>query len=98
MKTLLVLISFSCCALAQDQARIVGTVSDPTGGVIARATVTATDERTGSNREVAADDNGFYIITNLNPSTYTIAGSGRSLGATEFKQVSLAVGQERTLN
>src|SRR5437763_436615 len=98
MKLPLFLIAFSFGLLAQDQARIVGVVSDPTGAAISRASITATDERTGSKRQATADDRGFYIITNLSPSNYSVVASGQNLGPTEFKEVTLTVGQERTLN
>src|SRR5258707_7851217 len=98
MKPLLLLLSLSLCALAQDQARIVGTVTDPSGAVIPKATVTATDDKTGFKRQATSDDKGLYIITNLMPSTYTVVGNSQNLGPTEFKEVALSVGQERTLN
>jgi hypothetical protein len=98
MKLLPLLIAVSFCLLAQDQARIVGVVSDPTGAVISRASITATDEKTGSKRQTTADDRGFYVITNLNPSSYSIVASNQSLAPTELKEVTLTVGQERTLN
>jgi hypothetical protein len=97
-KILLVLLSLGVCAFAQDQARIVGTVTDSSGAVVPKASVTATNEKTGAKREINADDKGYFIITNLAPSTYTISGRGNGLGPTEFKGVNLAVGQEHILN
>lgn len=98
MKQLILLLSISVCALAQDQARIVGTVTDPTGGVIPKASVAVTDGKTDLKRQVSTDDRGFYIITNLSPSTYTVTVSSRNLGTAEFKDIALVVGRERTLN
>jgi len=98
MKQLFLLLSISVCALAQDQARIAGTITDPSGGVIPKATVTATDARNGTKRQVSADDRGFYIITNLNPSVYQVVAASPNLSPREFQDVTVSVGQERILN
>jgi hypothetical protein len=97
MKQLFLLLSISVCALAQSQARIAGTVTDPTGAVIRKASVTATDAKTDLKRQVTSDDRGFYIITNLSPSTYTVIASATNLGPSNY-EVTVTVGQERTLN
>jgi hypothetical protein len=97
-KLILGLTLLGVCVFAQDQARIVGTVTDSTGAVIPKASVAVTNEKNGIKREATADDRGYYILTNLAPSTYTVVGAGKELGPTEFKGVNLAVGQERTLN
>ena len=97
-KAAVLLLSLSYCAFAQDQARVVGTVTDSSGAVIPRASIKVTDEKNGSKREVTADEKGYYIVTNLSPSLYSVSGSGASLGPTEFKEVSLTAGQERILN
>jgi Carboxypeptidase regulatory-like domain len=98
MKQLFLLLSIGVCALAQDQARIAGTITDPTGAVIPKASVTATDARNGTKRQVSADDRGFYIITNLSPSIYSVVAASPNLSPREFQDVTLSVGQERTLN
>src|SRR3989442_14515188 len=81
-----------------SQARIVGTVADPTGAVISSAKLSAKDTKTGQERQVTADEKGYYILTNLAPSIYKITAAGEGLGPTEYDQVQVSVGQERTLN
>ena len=98
MKKLLLFVSLAAYAFSQDQGRVVGTVTDSSGAVIPKATISVTNEKTGAKREATADDRGYYIITNLTPSTYAIVGTGSGLGPTEFKGINLSVGQERTLN
>jgi len=98
MKHILLFLSVSLCLLGQDQARVVGTVTDSTGAVIPKASVSATNEKTAIKREVVADDKGYYIITNLAPASYTIMSTGQGLGPTEITGYILSVGQERTLN
>lgn len=72
-------LAFFCVMLATTAhaqtivGRISGTVTDGTGAVVPNATVTVTDEATQQSRTVTTDDNGFYVITNLQPSSYSIA-------------------------
>lgn len=98
MKQFFLFLLLGLCAFAQDQGRIVGTVTDSTGAVISKASITVTNEKTGAAREAIADGRGYYIVTNLAPSAYKVVGSGMGLGPTEFTNLNLAVGQERTLN
>src|SRR5258706_11175241 len=52
----------SWSAFAQrDLATILGTVTDPQGGVIGNAKVTLTEEATGVSYEVTTDQNGDFI-------------------------------------
>jgi Carboxypeptidase regulatory-like domain/TonB dependent receptor len=81
-----------------DAARLVGTVKDPTGGVVPKVSITITNEKTGEERKVASDSNGYYIAPNLSPSTYKIAAQGTGFGLWQASGVPLSVGQERTLD
>jgi len=51
---------------------LVGTVTDPSGGVIPNATVMATDSQTASTRDEKTDGSGRYSFANLNPGRYSI--------------------------
>ena len=51
---------------------IVGTVEDPSGGVVPAAKVTLTNTATGLVREVQADDQGRYNALNLAAGTYDL--------------------------
>src|ERR1700676_4588596 len=98
-RPLLVFVAIGVSLLGQaDRARIVGTVSDPTGAVIPGASIMAKDYNTGSERQATADERGYYVITNLSPSDYTVTGKSKDLGPNEYSRVHLSVGQERTLN
>jgi hypothetical protein len=64
----------SSTALAQSiVGRISGTVSDTAGGALRGAAVKVINDATASSRSAVADDNGFYIVTNLPPGNYTIS-------------------------
>src|SRR5215475_16234744 len=72
-----------CCAvaaaIAQAQAiggKISGTVSDPAGAVIRKATVTATNEGTGAARRTTTDENGYYTLPELPIGFYALKIEG----------------------
>jgi hypothetical protein len=49
-----------------------GTVTDPTGAAIAKATITATETRTGTRSTATSGDSGAYTIPFLAPGTYEL--------------------------
>jgi outer membrane receptor protein involved in Fe transport len=49
-----------------------GTVTDPNGGVIAGATVTAKHQGTGVTSPTTTNGDGLYVIPNLPPGSYTV--------------------------
>lgn len=60
-------------ALAQTtNASITGIVTDASGGVIANATVTATNTASGVSRSVTTNESGAYVLAPLIPGTYEI--------------------------
>ncbi|HEY1213756.1 MAG TPA: TonB-dependent receptor, partial [Bryobacteraceae bacterium] len=81
-----------------DVGRIVGIVQDSSGGVVQGATVIAKNEKTGTEQRVESDSKGYYILTQLQPSDYTVTGSSAGLVSSEFTGLVLQVGQERTVN
>ena len=100
-KTIRVLLILGCvCLLAGpvlaqvNTGRILGTVTDQTGGVIAGAMVTVTNAETGVARNLVADDAGEYIAPNLTPGTYTGARLGEWVPDVERQNIALGVGQD----
>ena len=96
-----VLSLFVCltAAIAQtDTARIVGSVSDSSGGVIAGAAVTVTNQKNGIERTVQTNDQGLFFVVNLAPSQYKVAVKFTGLSPAEYADVFLTAGQERTMN
>ena len=79
---------FASAVFAQrDLATLVGTVTDPSGGVVANAKVTITEDATGLSYEVTSSGEGEYIRPLLKPGTYTVTftltGLGRFLGSNQ---------------
>src|SRR5437764_808308 len=99
MKYSLVLLLLCVYAVAQSgQGRIVGTVTDSSGAVLPNSTVTAIETKTGAKCEVTPDAKGYYVLSNLTPSSYTVTATATNFSAAEVQDYVLSAGQERTLN
>jgi len=59
-------------AFSQENAELIGVVSDSTGAVISHASVTLTDSATGVVHKTLTDSAGIYIVSNLNNSRYDL--------------------------
>jgi outer membrane receptor protein involved in Fe transport len=61
-----------------DTGRITGTVTDPTGGVVAGAKIVVKSADNGTTRETTTNSAGIYTVPGLKPDTYevTISSSG----------------------
>ncbi|MGA7623011.1 MAG: carboxypeptidase regulatory-like domain-containing protein [Candidatus Acidiferrales bacterium] len=75
--------------LASVSASISGTVTDPSGAVIAGAAVTATNEATGVATTQSTNAQGFYSFQELPLGTYTI--SVRQAGFKAYAQTGIVV-------
>src|SRR5262245_64391411 len=81
-----------------DQGRISGTVRDQTNAFVADANVLVKNERTGEERAGTTNAQGYFLITGLKPSTYTIKADKSGFGSIEYTAMPLAVGQELALD
>jgi carboxypeptidase family protein/TonB-dependent receptor-like protein len=79
-------------------ATLSGTVTDPSGGVVANAAVSATNTATSVTRNTASDTAGLYTIPNLAPGTYDIKVSATGFSTSVQSGLALAVGQQQQLN
>ena len=70
----LLCLTFSVPALAQEEtaAMITGQVTDSTGGIVQNATVVVINKETNAERRVQSNEEGNYVITTLQPGTYTV--------------------------
>ncbi|MGH9597048.1 MAG: carboxypeptidase-like regulatory domain-containing protein, partial [Edaphobacter sp.] len=76
-------IVFLCFSLAtahaqSGQADVQGTVTDPTGSVIAKATVVLTNTASGNKRTVTTGSDGRYTFPTIAPGTYSITVTAAS--------------------
>jgi len=85
--------------LAQrDLATLVGTVTDPSGGVIANAKVTVTENDTNEVYELVTNSAGEFIRPAMKPSTYSISVSAPGFKKAEQKDVVLRPGERSGIN
>lgn len=90
----------SPCALvahAQVTATLSGTVYDTSGAVVARAKLQLKDEASGIVRTTASNAQGFYSLTALPPSTYTVTVSAPGFSQFSESGVVFTQGESRTL-
>src|SRR5216684_1549294 len=91
----LLLLLVSLPAFSQGSAgRIVGTITDQTGGAIGGATVTILDVQRGTTRTLTTDDSGAYNAPNLIPGAYKVRAEYKGFKVTERQNIVLEVGQE----
>ena len=62
----------SSVAKAQFTSAIEGTVTDPTGALLHKASVTLKNMSTGAERTVETSDTGYYRISSLPAATFTV--------------------------
>src|SRR5947209_19576114 len=74
-KRILLLLFFVCQAVWGQgfSASVLGTVTDNTGGVVPKATVTVTNLGTGQQSVLTTDANGSYQAPLLPPGNYRVA-------------------------
>jgi hypothetical protein len=77
-----------------NSGRILGTVTDQSGGVVAGATVTVVDTQRGVNRTLITDDAGQYNAPNLTSGTYTVRVEAKGFKKLERQNVVLEIGKE----
>jgi|HubBroStandDraft_6_1064221.scaffolds.fasta_scaffold01038_5 outer membrane receptor protein involved in Fe transport len=80
-----------------ETGAITGTITDPAGAVIPKATVTAREASTSAVRTGVSDNSGVYAITNLLPSSYVVTVEAAGMKKTT-ERIELAVGQRLGLN
>src|SRR5208282_1509463 len=55
-----------------ESGKVVGSVRDASGAVVADATVTITEKQTNAERRTTSNSGGEYVVTELKPGTYTV--------------------------
>jgi len=85
------------CSLAQGLGSIVGTVTDPSGGVVASAKITAKEHGTGFVREAMTDEHGYYVIPSLRPTAYSVSVEARGFSIAK-QEATLLADQTLTVN
>ena len=87
-------ILFGLSAPAMGQAvngAIVGVVVDSSGGVVAGAKVTITEQAKNVSREAKTNDSGFYSFPDVPPGTYTVTVEAPGFSTVVRRDVALSV-------
>jgi len=79
-------------------ATLTGTVSDPSGSIIAGAEVNIRNLGTGIVRTVTTDSAGLYSAPNLIPGNYEVAVTSTGFSKAVESNLTLSVGQQQTFN
>jgi hypothetical protein len=90
-------VAFLICLPAFSQGnsgRILGTLTDQSGGVIVGATVTITDTERSTTRTLTTNQAGEYDGPSLLPSTYTVRAEAKGFKAIERVGILLGANQE----
>jgi hypothetical protein len=92
----LILVLLLCSPLfAQGNlGRILGTITDQSGGVIAGATVTIVDVQRGASRALTTDQAGQYVAPDLSPGSYMVRAEAKGFKTIERSGLSLEVGKD----
>ena len=95
----LVALAASLTAHAQiSTATLVGTVTDPSGGVVSGATVAATDLGTQVTRSATTGSTGDYVIPNLPAAHYAVTVTLTGFKTYKVPDIELQVAQRATVN
>lgn len=77
---------------------ILGTVTDPSGNVLAGATVTVTNTGTNVARTAAATTNGDFVFNLLQPGTYQVSVSSQGFQTFTLSGIALSAGDRRRVD
>src|SRR5436190_22054330 len=83
----------SIAAFAQsDTGKISGFVKDQNGAIVPGASITITNEKTGEERSAKANDDGYFAVPALKPSSYRVIGEVTGMNG-KIDHLELSVGQ-----
>jgi outer membrane receptor protein involved in Fe transport len=81
-----------------NTGRILGTVTDQSGGVIAGSTVAVTNVQTGVARNLTTDGAGEYVAPNLIPGTYAVRVTANGFQTFERQNILLELGKDARID
>ena len=93
----LLLVSSVRVAGQETTGGLQGTVKDPSGAVVAGATVVVTAKSLVGSKSVDTDSSGYYRFANLPPDNYTISVTAKGF-STAKREVALDVGRLPTVD
>jgi hypothetical protein len=91
----LLLVSAASLAFGQTAGSLRGTVSDPSGAVVAGAEVVLADEATQFTRRTSTDSRGSYYFATLQPGNYTLTATAGGFRSTELRGIHISPNDSR---
>jgi len=83
---------FAASALAQSTAAVQGTVTDASGAVVPKASLTVRNQSTGEERSTVTDSAGAYLVPSLPVGTYRVEVKASGMQTTLVNDLTLSVG------
>jgi Carboxypeptidase regulatory-like domain/TonB dependent receptor len=77
-----------------SSGRILGVVTDQSGGNVGNATVRITDVQRGVSQNLTTDSDGVYVALSLLPGTYTVRAEYKGFKIFERKNILVEVGKD----
>src|SRR6266567_3750857 len=97
--SVLCLLLFGLTSVSFGQnATIVGTVTDPSGGVMPNVNITVTNTETSWTRTIPTNDSGQYVVPNIQIGHYNVKAEASGFKIAEQKDVVLSVGDRLRLD
>jgi hypothetical protein len=92
------LISAATLARGQQNATIVGTITDTSGSVVPDVTVSVNNVNTGVKRTAVTNSAGYYRVENLIPGQYTVEAEAKGFEKELRTAFTLEVAQTATID
>ena len=83
---------------AQFTSTLEGTVTDPSGAVVPKASVKVKNLNTGAERTVETTDTGYYRVSSLPAATFTVTVTTAGFKTTVQQDIRLEVAQIKAVN
>lgn len=95
---LLLLFGFAAHAQSNTGGAITGSVTDPSGAILQKASISATNIATNAKASGTTDDGGRFIISGLEPGVYTLEVSAQGFGTSKMQNVIVEVGRSTSID
>ena len=80
-----------------ETGQITGTVTDPSGAIVANANISIKNVASGTERTTVSNGSGIYLVANLEPGEYQVIVTAQGFSTTEAR-VTVTVGTKSEVN
>jgi len=88
----------ACAQGVGTSGEISGTIHDPSGAVVAKASVTAVETAKGIQHSTQTNDSGHYRFNGLPPATYDVSAQSQGFAPEVRKKIVVALGETATVD